>query len=112
VTETQGIVLAEAFAAGLPVVAIDSPQTRESFGTHLAGSIVANAEAMSEALHALLTDEAKRNAASAHARAAAAPFDIRVTAERVLAVYRAALGSRSGKTDLGDAQRLFEVVSA
>ena len=31
-TETQGLVLVEAMAAGLPIVAVDSPQTREVVG--------------------------------------------------------------------------------
>src|SRR5579872_5893353 len=43
VSETQGLVLAEAFAAGLPVVALDNPQTRDVFGEHLAGEIVTDA---------------------------------------------------------------------
>jgi 1,2-diacylglycerol 3-alpha-glucosyltransferase len=110
VTETQGLVLAEAFCAGLPVVAIDNPQTRDVFGTHLAGALVADAEGMANALYSLLTDPAQRSAASAHARTAAAAFDAQATAGRVLAVYQAVLANRAGTADMSAFEALFDVV--
>jgi glycosyltransferase involved in cell wall biosynthesis len=110
VTETQGLVLAEAFGAGLPVVAIDSPQTRDVFGTHLAGALIADAEGMARELRLLLTDPALHAAAAAHARTAAAAFDARATASRVLAVYQAVLANRAGTADMSAFEALFDVV--
>jgi 1,2-diacylglycerol 3-alpha-glucosyltransferase len=110
VTETQGLVLAEAFGAGLPVVAVDNPQTRDVFGTHLAGELVADAAGMAAALLSLLTDPALRSAASAHSRAAAAAFDAKATAGRVLAVYQAVLANRAGTADMSAFEAIFDVV--
>jgi 1,2-diacylglycerol 3-alpha-glucosyltransferase len=110
VTETQGLVLAEAFGAGLPVVAVDNPQTRDVFGTHLAGELVTDAGGMAKALRALLTDPALRSAASAHSRAAAAAFDGKATAGRVLAVYQAVLANRAGTADMSAFEALFDIV--
>jgi len=109
-TETQGLVLAEAFAAGLPVVALDNPQTRDVFGTHLAGEIVKDASEMAEALVGLLAEAERKSVASAHARAAAAAFDLRATAGRVLAVYEAVLANRAGKADMTAFADLFDLV--
>ena len=110
VTETQGLVLAEAFGAGLPVVAIDNPQTRDVFGPNLAGALVDDAEGMARELRGLLTDPALRSAASAHSRAAAAAFDAQATAGRVLAVYQAVLANRAGTADMSAFEELFDVV--
>jgi 1,2-diacylglycerol 3-alpha-glucosyltransferase len=96
VTETQGLVLAEAFAAGLPVVALDNPQTRDVFGEHLAGAIVKDADSMAKAAHSLLVDAQRRAVAITHARTAAALFDVRATAGRVLAIYEAVLAVSRG----------------
>jgi 1,2-diacylglycerol 3-alpha-glucosyltransferase len=110
VTETQGLVLAEAFGAGLPVVAIDNPQTRDVFGSNLAGALVQDAEGMARELCRLLTDPALRSAASAHSRAAAAAFDAPATTGRVLAVYQAVLANRAGQADMSAFEELFDVV--
>ena len=109
-SETQGLVLAEAFAAGLPVVAIDTPQTRDVFGSNLAGALVEDPAGMARELRLLLTDPALRSAASAHSRAAAAAFDGRATAVRVLAVYQAVLANRAGTADMSAFDELFDVV--
>ena len=109
-TETQGLVLAEAFAAGLPVVAIDNPQTRDVFGTHLAGQVVKDATEMARGLLVLLTDPERRAAATAHARAAASAFDAKAAAVRVLAVYEAVLANRGGSTDISAFESLFDLV--
>ena len=112
ITETQGLVLAEAFASGLPVIAIDNPQTRDVFGTHLAGEIVSDAGEMARALLALLTNPERRATAAAHARAAAAAFDIRATTSRVFAVYEAVLANRAGRADMNAFADLFDLVDA
>lgn len=96
VSETQGLVLAEAFAAGLPVVALDNPQTRDVFGEHLAGEIVVDADSMASASLRLLTDSEQRAIAVTHALTAAAAFDVRATAGRVLAIYEAVVAATDG----------------
>ena len=96
VTETQGLVLAEAFAAGLPVVALDNPQTRDVFGEHLAGAIVADAESMASAISELIGNAERRALAMTHAKTAAAAFDARATAGRVLAIYEAVVSTLHG----------------
>jgi 1,2-diacylglycerol 3-alpha-glucosyltransferase len=84
VTETQGLVLAEALAAGASVIAADAPQNREVLGG--AGRIVepaagAFAAAFSEV--PVLPDAAE----TAKARAASARFGIEEQARKVAAVY-------------------------
>jgi glycosyltransferase involved in cell wall biosynthesis len=56
VTETQGIVLLEALAAGLPIVAVDMPQTREVTGES-ARFCAPDAEALAENLRAVFAQE-------------------------------------------------------
>ncbi len=104
VTETQGLVLAEAFASGMPVVALDNPQTRDVFGEHLGGEIVQDAESMAHAAFELISNPERRAMAVTHAKTAAAAFDARATAGRVLAIYEAVLSTaRSGSTAGQDA---------
>lgn len=110
VSETQGLVLAEAFGAGLPVVAIDNPQTRDVFGANLAGALVDDAEGMARELERILSDPTVSAAAAAHSRAAAAAFDAKATAVRVLAVYQAVLANRAGTADMSAFDELFDVV--
>ncbi len=93
VSETQGLVLAEAFAAGLPVVAIDNPQTRDVFGEHLAGEIVSDAQSMAHAVFELVAKPERRLLAVTHAKTAAAAFDARATAGRVYAIYEAVVSN-------------------
>jgi glycosyltransferase involved in cell wall biosynthesis len=80
-SETQGLVLAEALAAGLPVVALDTPQTRDVLGG--AGTIVTGEpEAFAAALRATLAGP--RRAVSA---ATVSRFDACEIGSRILALY-------------------------
>jgi glycosyltransferase involved in cell wall biosynthesis len=84
VTETQGLVLAEALAAGAFVIAADAPQNREVLGR--AGRIVepsvsAFARAMDDVPASLEPAE------TAKAKAAAAAFGIDEQARKMVAVY-------------------------
>ncbi|MBV8594857.1 MAG: glycosyltransferase [Candidatus Eremiobacteraeota bacterium] len=109
VTETQGLVLAEAFASGLPVVALDNPQTRDVFGEHLAGAIVADAASMAAAIGQLLASPERRGQAATHAKTAAAAFDARATAGRVLAIYEAVLADLDTNKRVGRATPLADL---
>ncbi|MBV8365997.1 MAG: glycosyltransferase [Candidatus Eremiobacteraeota bacterium] len=109
-SETQGLVLAEAFASGLPVVAARSPQTRDVFGPNKAGELVDDAAEMAAAVCSLIADRDRHAAAVAHARAAATAFDIKATTGRTLAVYEAVTANRAGTATLGDFENLFDLV--
>lgn len=83
-TETQGLVLAEALAAGTPVLAADTPQNRDVLGT--AGEFVrATPDGFARALRGPSEASAERRAT---ARAAAERFSLEVQTDRILALYR------------------------
>lgn len=84
VTETQGLVLVEALAAGTPVLAADAPQIREVLGG--AGSAIEpTPAAFAAAMDAV--PEVPDRAETARALAAAARFGIEEQARKVAAVY-------------------------
>ncbi|MDR5865437.1 glycosyltransferase [Halomonas koreensis] len=91
-SETQGMVVAEAMAAGLPVVAVSAPGVVEVVVDGENGRLLAedDAAAMAAALVAL-GDEARRRPLHHGARVTAADYDERLCAERCLAVYRRAI---------------------
>ncbi len=91
-SETQGMVVAEAMAAGLPVVALDAPGVREVVVEGRNGRLIAgdDLDAMAEALAALAVLEARAPLAAA-ALATAADYDEARCAARCLAVYRQAV---------------------
>ncbi|WP_236645296.1 glycosyltransferase [Aidingimonas lacisalsi] len=88
-SETQGMVLVEAMAAGLPVVAIAAAGVHEVLRDGDNGRLLLddNAEQMAEAFAAL--DDVERHQAMSHrAVDTAAAFDEECCASRCLAVYR------------------------
>jgi 1,2-diacylglycerol 3-alpha-glucosyltransferase len=87
-TETQGIVLAEALAAGLLVIAADAPQNRDVLGS--AGVLVApDSAAFAAALSAVPSQPDPRR--GAEARAAAARFSVEEQVSRTLSLYESLL---------------------
>ena len=99
-TETQGLVQAEALAAGALVISADTPSNREVLGNAgriVAPTVAAFAKAMREA------PAAPVEAASRHARTAAARFAVTYQVDRILDVYGSLLdpepsGRRSPQT--------------
>ncbi|WP_104204682.1 glycosyltransferase [Billgrantia saliphila] len=91
-SETQGMVIAEAMATGLPVVAVDAPGVREMIVDERNGRLLADddVEAMARALVAL-SDAERRRPMAASARRMAENVDESRCAERCLAVYRRAI---------------------
>ncbi|SEL68802.1 glycosyltransferase [Halomonas daqiaonensis] len=91
-SETQGMVVAEAMAAGLPVVAIDAPGVREVVVDGRNGRLLAedDVDAMAEALVALADYDVRLPLAEA-ALETAADYDEARCSERCLAVYRRAI---------------------
>ncbi len=91
-SETQGMVVAESMAAGLPVVAIDAPGVREVVVHGRNGRLLGedDVDALAEALVAL-ADPGVRLPLAEVALETAADYDEARCAERCLAVYRRAI---------------------
>jgi 1,2-diacylglycerol 3-alpha-glucosyltransferase len=88
-TETQGLVLAEALAAGAYVIAADAPQNRDVLGN--AGILVSpSAEAIAQALVEAPSGE---HPGASRARDAAARFSLGVQIERMQALYEGLVSS-------------------
>jgi glycosyltransferase involved in cell wall biosynthesis len=97
-TETQGLVLAEAMAAGVPVVAVDASGVREVVvdghnGCLLPGDDPAAFAAALAGIAALAP--AARAQWEGAARDTAAGFDIQHTADRALALYEGVIVARA-----------------
>ena len=91
-TETQGLTVIEAMGASLPVVAIDD----ESFNTvvinDLNGNIFKNKKEYRKMITSLIEDTTKRERFSKQARITAEEHSTKYFADKVLAVYKKALG--------------------
>jgi glycosyltransferase involved in cell wall biosynthesis len=100
-TETQGLVLAEAAACGLPAVAVSAPGCDEVVRDGETGLLTkVDAAALADAVIGLLLDADRRAAMAARAREVAAQaFDVRLQIERTLAVYAEAIAAagRAGR---------------
>ena len=100
-TETQGLVLAEAMAAGVAVVAIDAPGAREIVQDGVNGRLLGKAD--EAAFHAALDWVIDRGAdaaraLSAVAREAARAFSLDTVAERALTAYGAVIDEAAKRT--------------
>lgn len=99
-TETQGVVVAEAMAAGVPVVALDAPGVREVVcdaenGRLLAGD--ASRSAFADAIGAFFNDSEKIRAWRQSALCRARKFDRLASARRLSKVYEELVGAVSPK---------------
>jgi glycosyltransferase involved in cell wall biosynthesis len=96
-TETQGLVLAEALAAGLPAVAVDGPGVRDSIRDGVDGIVVAaepadeRAVRLADALADLAEDGERRASMASRARADADRFSIDRRTDETEALYRSLL---------------------
>jgi 1,2-diacylglycerol 3-alpha-glucosyltransferase len=82
-SETQGLVLAEALAAGLPVIAADAPQNRDVLDSG-AELVAPTAAAFAASIERTMPATEERRAA---ARAAGARFSLETQIERTLDLY-------------------------
>jgi glycosyltransferase involved in cell wall biosynthesis len=87
-TETQGLVLAEAMAAGVPVVAVDAPGVREVVDDCVNGRLLPceDLEAFVSALRWVSRPHVRRGLEAGVARTADA-YSINATGRRALVVY-------------------------
>jgi glycosyltransferase involved in cell wall biosynthesis len=102
-TETQGLVLAEALAAGLPVAAVDGPGVTETVRPGIDGLVVpaepaaTRAERLAEAAGALAGDRRRRERMATRAREGAERFDVRRRVAEVADLYAEVLARRPGR---------------
>jgi 1,2-diacylglycerol 3-alpha-glucosyltransferase len=106
-SETQGLVLAEAMAAGVPVVGIDAPGVREIVKDEENGRLVRE-ESREELISALewvyeLGEGAAR--LSEGARSTASAFSVAEGVEKTIALYRRVVSA--GRLAREDAERSF-----
>jgi len=107
-SETQGMVLVEALAAGCPVVALDAPGVGEVVADGENGRLVGaeDVPAFAEAVVALARLPGQRRAAlRRRARASARPFDIARCADRLVETYRRAAANDGRARSLSERAR-------
>jgi glycosyltransferase involved in cell wall biosynthesis len=93
-SETQGMVLTEAMAAGCPVIALDASGARDVVRDDVNGRLLpaeAKAETMTRAVLAAVRDPAGRARWRREARRTARTFDRRTTAAQALKFYRSVI---------------------
>jgi glycosyltransferase involved in cell wall biosynthesis len=98
-TETQGLVLAEAAACGLPAVTVSGPGCDEVVRDGESGVLTKpDAASLAEGLIGLLLDAERRTRMAARARAVAEQaFDVDLQIDRTLAVYEEAAARRGAR---------------
>lgn len=98
-TETQGLVLAEAAACGVPAVAVAAPGCDEVVRDGETGLLTKSDPAtLAEAAIGLLLDREQRSRMAVRARQIAEQaFDVRVQIDRTLALYQAAIDASLGR---------------
>lgn len=107
-TETQGLTVIEALAASLPVVAVDD----ESFNTviinDLNGYLFHNKRQYKRYIEQLITEKERQNRISNQARISAEPYSAKYFAERVLDVYKEAIGPQEKNGIIGKIKRVIK----
>ncbi|HEY8961551.1 MAG TPA: glycosyltransferase [Luteolibacter sp.] len=101
-SETQGLVLAEAMAAGIPVVALDGPGVREIAVNDRNGILLDGAAGIDDfalALCRLLEDLEFHLRCRTAAKETARSFDQRCCAQRMIRCYEDAMADRLQNTD-------------
>jgi glycosyltransferase involved in cell wall biosynthesis len=92
VTETQGLVTIEAMAAGLPVVAVDGPGTRDIVENGKQGLLVENdPEALANGIHKLLSEPQQMKRFRNQALKKARTFDVNQLGKQLIDVYEQAI---------------------
>jgi len=95
--ETQGLAVAEAMAAGLPVVAMDAPGVRDTITDGESGLLTPPEEvALAEGMCRLMDDSSLRARLSAGARAAAVRYAVPDLTRKLIGVYEAAIAEMQG----------------
>jgi glycosyltransferase involved in cell wall biosynthesis len=100
VTETQGLVTMEAMAAGLPVVAVSAPGTKDIIVQNENGLLTGNdPDELAQAINRALSEPALLARFRSRAQRTARDFDISVQAEKTIQAYEQAIATKeSGNT--------------
>jgi glycosyltransferase involved in cell wall biosynthesis len=96
-TDTQGLVLAEALACAVPVVARRGPGIADSVRSGIDGMIVHDARALADAIVFLVADGERRREMAEAAREGAVRFDLGTRIGQVEALYRDLLDRSRGR---------------
>jgi len=92
VTETQGLVIMEAMAAGLPVVAVDATGSQDAIEHGVHGLLTENdSDGMANAVKQLLENDELRFKFSQAARRRVNDFGIRTLVDKLLEIYALAV---------------------
>ena len=95
ITETQGLVTIEAMAAGLPVVAVDGPGTRDIMEHGKQGFLVENdPDALAKGIKKLLADPQRIQRLRNNALKKARTFDVDQLGKQLLGVYEQAIDDK------------------
>lgn len=114
-TETQGMVLAEAMAAGKPVVALDGPGVREIVVNEENGKLLdgnASPEEFADAVAWVMRREEEDHELAANARHTAERYDIEGCVAEMIAGYEKLVAEYGGvgERDLGGWDRVMAAV--
>lgn len=93
VTETQGLVLIEAMAAGTPVVAVEAPGSKDVLDEGGGLLVPLREDAFAEVVVDLLRDRRRLEALGRQATRVVRRYTIPTATERLLAVYEAAMAA-------------------
>ena len=93
-TETQGLTVIEAMAASIPVVAADDESFKNIIIDDLNGHLFKNKRQYINKIERMLNDEKIINKMSKQARISTEPYSTKYFAEKVLSVYKTAIGDR------------------
>lgn len=92
-TDTQGLVLIEAMAAGIPAVAIEAPGSTDVLAEGGGVLVPPREEMFAEAMLGLLIDNSRRRAMGEQAARVAQNYSLPTVTERLLQVYEAAIAN-------------------
>jgi 1,2-diacylglycerol 3-alpha-glucosyltransferase len=95
-TDTQGLVLAEALACGVPVVARSGPGVADSVRSGIDGMVVGDMQGLATAIASLASDPERRREMAEAARQGAIRFDLGIRIAQVEALYRDLIERASG----------------
>ena len=99
-SETQGMVVLEAMAAGLPVVAVNSSGIDAFVENRETGYATPETlEIWTETLHGLMVSGRKREVMGAAAREAAMKHSVEAFSASVLTVYKAAISKKAASEE-------------
>lgn len=95
-TETQGVVTAEAMAAGLPIVAVDATGTSDVVTNGQEGLLTENdSQALARGILRVLNDEALRQRFREAAVKTAQSLDLKLQAQKLVDVYEQAIENKA-----------------